>query len=178
MNDRSLRSADIGSSQALTPRSVVVAWLLAIGVDLLFNAGLFAGLFDQTREPSLLPDASLFRRIPVAYLALVTGVGGLAWLLDRTDRRGAWAGATLGALSGLVVASMGIVALWTAVNMTGLFVAVGALVQVGEMAASGAVLGAFRAGGDRRRLTRWALIIALLAAVAGIVAQNLIGAKA
>lgn len=157
-------------------RPVFVAWLLAVGIDLLFNAGLFSGLFDQTREPSLLPDAILFRRIPVAYLALATGVVGLAWLLDGTDRRGAWAGATLGALAGVVVASMGIVALWTAVNMTGLFVAVGALVQVGEMAASGAVLGALRAGGDRRRLTRWALIFALLAAVAGIVAQNVIGA--
>ena len=178
MNDRSLRPVDVESSRALTLRPMVVAWLLAVGVDLLFNAGLFSGLFDQTREPSLLPDAVLFRRIPVAYLALAMAVGGLAWLFDRIDRRGAWAGATLGALAGLVVVSMGIVALWTAVNITGMFVAAEALVQVGEMAASGAVLAAFRAGSDRHRLTRRALILALLAAVAGVVAQNLMGGNA
>jgi hypothetical protein len=154
---------------------VVVAWLLAVGVDLLFNAGLFAGLFDPTREPSLLPDAILFRRIPIAYLALAMAVVGLAWLLDRTDQRGALAGATMGALAGLVVVSMGLVSLWTAVNVTGLFVAVGAVVQVGELSAAGSVLGAFRAGPDRRRLTRRVLLLALLAGVAGIVAQNFRG---
>jgi len=175
MNDRSGQTGDVESSQALTPRPVAVAWLLAVGVDLLFNAGLFAGLFDQTREPSLLPDAILFRRIPIAYFALAIAVAGLAWLLDRTHRRGAFAGAALGALAGLVVVSMGIVTLWTAINVTGLFVAAGGLVQVVELAASGAVLGAFRAGGDRRRLTRRALLVAVLAVVAGIIAQNLIG---
>jgi len=169
---------DVTSPRALTLRPVAVAWLLAVGVDLLFNAGLFSGLFDQSREPSLLADAVLFRRIPVAYLALAIAVGGLAWLLDRTDQRGALAGATLGALAGLVVASMGIVTLWTAINITGLFVAAGASVQVAEMAASGAVLGAFRSGGDRRRLTRRALIYALLAAVIGFVTQNLLTGRA
>jgi hypothetical protein len=147
---------------------------MAVGVDVLFNAGLFSPLFDQNREPGLLPDAVLFRRIPVAYVALAIAVSGLAWLLDRTDRRGAWAGATAGAWAGLVVAGMGIVTLWTAIDLTGLFVAAGAVVQVGALAASGAVLGAFRAAVvDQRRLTRRTLILALLAAAAGILAQNL-----
>jgi hypothetical protein len=165
---------DVESPRALSPRPVVVAWLLAVAVDLFFNGGLFSGLFDQAREPSLLPDDVLFRRIPVAYLALLIAVYGLAWLLDRADQRGALKGARVGVLAGLVLASMGIVTLWTAVDVTGLLVAAGVTTQVGEMSASAAVLGAFRAGGDRTRLTRRVLILALLTAVAGIVAQNLL----
>jgi len=158
--------------RALALRPVVVAWLLAVGVDLLLNAGLFAGLFD--REPGLLADEVLFRRIPVAYLGLATGVVGLAWLIDRADQRGALAGARMSALAGVVVASMGVVSLWSAIDMTGLFVAAGALVQVVELTAAGAVLGAFRVGGDRRRLTRRVLLLALSLAVLGIVAQNIL----
>jgi hypothetical protein len=174
MNDPRPRAVNFGASQATTFRPVVVAWLLAIGIDLFFNAGLFSGLFDQEREPVLLPDTVLARRIWVAYAALVIAVGALAWLLDRTDRRGALAGAALGALAGLVFAAMGIVMLWTAIDMTGTFVAAGALVQVAEMAGAGAVLGAFRTGTDRRRLTRRVLIFAVLAAAGGIVLQNLL----
>ena len=174
MNDRNGPLEHAERLRALAPRPVVVAWLMAIGVDLLFNAGLFSRLFDQVREPNLLPDAVLFRRIPVAYVGLAIAVSALAWLLDQTEWRGALSGCILGCLAGLVIVSMGIVALWTAIDMTGLFVAGGALVQVGEMAASGVVLGAFRAGGDRRLLTRRVLLFALLAAVAGIVAENLL----
>ena len=165
---------NLRTSQAMTFRPVVVAWFLAVGFDLFFNAGLFSGLFDQTHEPGLLPDAVLARRIGVAYAALAIAVGALAWLLDQTDRRGVLAGAALGALTGLVFATMGIVMLWTAIDMTGTFVAAGALVQVVEMAGAGAVLGAFRTGTDRRRLTRRVLIFAVLAAAGGIVLQNLL----
>jgi predicted hotdog family 3-hydroxylacyl-ACP dehydratase len=157
----------------MTFRPVAVAWFLAVGIDLFFNAGLFSGLFDQTREPGLLPDAVLAGRVGVAYAALAIAVAALAWLLDRTDRRGALAGAVLGARAGLVFATMGIVMLWTAIDMTGIFVAAGALVQVVEMAGAGAVLGAFRTGADRRRLTRRVLVFAVLAAAGGIVLQNI-----
>jgi hypothetical protein len=140
----------------------------------MFNAGLFSGLFDQTREPGLLPDDVLFRRIPVAYLAVGVAVVYLGWLSDRADIRGAAAGAVFGAISGLVVASVGIVTMWTAIDMTGLFVAAGALVQVSMLIAAGAVLGAYRADGDHRRLTQRVLLFAFLAALAGIVAQNVL----
>lgn len=173
MNHPRRPTVNLGISQAMSFRPVVVAWFLAVGIDLFFNAGLFSGLFDQTREPGLLPDAVLARRVGVAYAALAIGVGALAWLLDRTDRRGALAGAVLGARAGLVFATMGIVMLWTAIDMTGTFVAAGALVQVGEMAGAGAVLGAFRTGADRRRLTRRVLVFAVLAAAGGIVLQNI-----
>ncbi len=152
----------------------MVAWLSAVGVDFLFNAGLFSGLFDQSREPSLLPDVVLFRRIPVAYAGMAVAVTALAWLVDRTDRRGAGTGAMVGAFTGVVVTSMGIVALWTAVDITGLWVAAGAAVQVAEMAAAGATLGAYRAGADRRLVTRVTLALVLAAGVVGVLAQNLV----
>lgn len=175
MNDSLSRPAEPIAPRVLAVRPLVLAWLMAIGVDLLLNAGLFSRLFDQTREPGLLPDDVLFRRIPVAYLSVGFVVVYLGCLFDRTDIRGTKAGAALGALSGLVVAGMGIVTLWTAIDITGLFVAAGAFVQVCMLTASGAVLGAFRANGDRRRLSRRVLLLALLAALAGIVAQNVLG---
>jgi hypothetical protein len=46
-------------------------------------------------------------------------------------------------------------------------------VQVAEFAAAGAVLGAWRGDAGRRRVTRSAILAALLAAMAGIVIQNL-----
>ena len=173
----SSQPADPKDTRALAMRPLLLAWLMAIGVDLLFNAGLFSRLIDQTREPSLLPDDVLFRRIPVAYLAVGVVVVCLGWLFDRTDIRGSAAGAARGALSGLVIAGMGIVTLWTAIDITGLFVAAGAFVQVCMLTAAGAVLGAFRANGDRRRLSRRVLLFALLAALAGIVAQNVLGGQ-
>jgi hypothetical protein len=162
--------------RGLSVRSVALAWLVAVGVDLFFNAGLFSGLFDQDREPGLLGDDSLFRRIPVAYLALPVGVAALGWIMDRADRRGFASGAVVGAGFGVVAGLLGVVTLWTAIEMTGLFVAAGAFVQVVEFASAGAVIGACKADADQSRVTRLALLAALLAAIGGIVAQNLIGA--
>lgn len=122
-------------------RSVVVAWLVAVGVDLLLNAGLFSPLFEQAREPALLSDEELFRRIPVAYLAILAGVAALAWVLDRLPRRGMAAGAVTGAAAGAVTAGLGVVSLWTAVDLTVAFVLAAIAVQVGQLTAAGAVLG-------------------------------------
>lgn len=159
---------------ALRVRPLVVAWLLTVGVDLFFNAGLFSGLFDQNREPALLSDTELFQRIPVAYLSLTVGVTALAWLFDRLDLRGIWQGARMGAFAGLAVACLGIVALWTALTMTGLFVVGGLLVQVVEFGAAGAFFGAYRNDPEPRRPTRIALAAAFLAAITGIVVQNIL----
>src|SRR5659263_219838 len=153
-------------------RPVLSAWALTIGLDLFFNAGVFMPLFDQEREPSLLPDEVLFRRIPVAYAALLIGVAFLAYAIDRVEPRSILIGAAQGGLLGVVLASMGIVSLWTAIDMTGTFVAAGSLVVVLEFAAAAAVLAAFRLSG-RRDFARRVLLLALLAAVGGIVVQNL-----
>ena len=153
-------------------RAVLSAWALTIGLDLFFNAGVFMPLFDQQREPSLLPDEVLFRRIPVAYAALLIGVAFLACTLDRVEPRSIPIAAAQGALVGGVLASMGIVSLWTAIDMTGTFVAAASLVLVLQFAAAAAVLTAFRLS-RWRHLTRRVLLLALLAAVGGIVIQNL-----
>jgi hypothetical protein len=68
---------------------------------------------------------------------------------------------------------MGVVFMWTAIEVTGIFVAAGSLVVIVEFASAGGVLSAFRAGSDKKRLTRRVVLIALLFAVAGIVIQNL-----
>jgi len=41
--------------------------------------------------------------------------------------------------------------LWTAIDMTAVFVAAGVVVQIAQLAAAGAVLGAVRAGLPRRK---------------------------
>jgi hypothetical protein len=142
-------------------------------VDLFFNAGVFTPVFDQEREPSRLPDEVLFRRIPVAYLALLAGVTSLAWIIDRIHPPDARRAVTLGALAGVVFSLMGVVYLWTAVEMTGGFVASGSLVVIVEFASAGWALSAIQRGPDATRLTRRVLLIALFAAVVGIVIQNL-----
>lgn len=129
-------------------------------------------LFDQEREPNLLADEQLFRRIPVAYLALLAGVTALAWLFDEMDVAGVRPGIAIGALTGVALSLLGVVYLWTAIDMTGAFVAAGALVAIVEFASAGWVLSAFRAGSDPGHLTRRVLLVAFLAAAAGIVVQN------
>lgn len=169
------RESGQNGARAFAVGSVVVAWLVAVGVDLLFNAGVFATLFEQSREPSLLPDEELFLRIPVAYVALLAGVAALAWLLDRLAARGMAVGMVAGAIAGAVTAALGVVSLWTAVDLTVAFVLVAIGVQVSQFAAAGAVLGGYRLTQSRRRFTWWCLAAALLLLVAAIVTQNLFG---
>jgi hypothetical protein len=159
--------------RALAIRPVLTTWALTVGVDLFFNAGVFMPLFDQEREPSLIPDEQLFRRIPVAYIALLAGVTSLAWIIDRIDVANARHGVMVGTLAGLVFSLMGVIYLWTAIEMTAWFVAAGSLVVIVEFASAGWALSAFRRGPDTAPPTRRILLIALLAAVAGIVIQNL-----
>ncbi len=134
---------------------------------------MFASLFDQESEPNLLADEVLFRRIPVAYGALSIARSGLAWLVDHLQIRGVMRGAGTGACAGIALVAMGVVSLWTAIDMTGAFVGAAALVQVSEMAAASAALGACAATADRRPAIRWTLGIAFALAVLGIVVQNL-----
>jgi hypothetical protein len=69
----------------------------------------------------------------------------------------------------------GVVWLWTAIEMTGRFVAAGVVVQVGQMGAAGAVLGAASGGTDQRHLLQWTLAGVVVAVVAAIVAQKVLG---
>lgn len=157
--------------RALGVRPVLAAWWLGIGIDLFFNAGLFASLFDQATESGLLSDDELFRRVPVSYAALALAVSGMAWVWDRLRVDGWRRGAGLGAGAGVMVAALGIVNVWTAIDMSPSFVGAGALVQVVELAAIGSALGRFRSRGVEARV-RWVVLAGAGAAIGGIVLQN------
>jgi hypothetical protein len=78
-----------GSARAIS--SVAAAWVLCIGFDLFFHAGLIARLYLEP-SPFLLPPEVAFRRIPLGYLAFLGLTLGLFWLLRRLDVKGALAG--------------------------------------------------------------------------------------
>ncbi|MEX2623935.1 MAG: hypothetical protein WD651_09405 [Acidimicrobiia bacterium] len=167
------RQAGEMAKRAFAVRPVLTAWVLTVGIDLFFNAGVFMPLFDQERESSLLPDELLFRRIPVAYLSLLVGAAALGWLIDKIDISEVRQGVIVGGISGVVLSLMGLVSLWTAIDMTGIFVMAGSLVVIAEFASAGGVLQAFRLGPHPARLARRILLAALLAGIAGIAIQNL-----
>lgn len=155
----------------LEPARIGLAWLTTVGVDLFFNAGVFAPLFEQTREPALLSDGTLARRIPVAFVVLAATVTALAWLLDATGTSG-WRSIRVGAAMGLLLGLAGPVAMWTALNVTGLFVAAGVVATTAEGAAAAVVLTSRRSGAALR--IRVAVTFVLLAGLGQIVA-NLTG---
>jgi hypothetical protein len=163
-------SASMLTAQALQPARIGLAWLTAVGVDLFFNAGVFTPLFDRTREPALLPDDALARRIVVAFALLAIAVAALAWLLDAVGARGTRA-VRIGAMAGLIVGSVALGATWTALDMSGLFVVAGAVVTTAEGAASAAVLTSRRSGSSLR--IRVAVAFVLLAG-AGQIFANLV----
>jgi hypothetical protein len=121
------------------PVRVGLAWLIAVGVDLLLNAGLFARILDPSREPALLTERQLALRIPFAYAALALGVACLAWILalSHTER---WKAVRFAAIVGFVVGVLGVGSLWTAIDITGAFVATGILTTGAEATASAVVL--------------------------------------
>lgn len=165
----------VGSSRAVRHvEAVFWAWLVAVGVDLFFNAGLFSPLFDQGREPGLLPDEELFVRIPVAYVIVAVEVTVLAWLMGRAPVVGAAPGATLGAAAGAFLALGGVVWLWTAIEVTAAFVAAAVVTQMSMLAAAGAVLGAVASGASSGRLRFTCSIAFFVSTAAAILAQNLL----
>jgi hypothetical protein len=148
---------------------------LLSGVDLFLNAGVFTGLFEQSREPSLLADEVLSARIPVTYVVVAVGVATVAWVVDVAQIAGARRGLITGSAMGLLFGLTGLVWLWTAVEMTLLFVGAGLVVQTAQMAAAGIVLGVARRDLPARQL-RWRSAAAALAlAITAIVIENVIG---
>lgn len=156
---------------ALRPTRVALAWLAAVAVDLFLNAGLLSPLLEQSREPSLLADDALVRRIPVAFALLALAVTALAWLLERTGLHGRRAVA-LGGIAGVVLGLVGVGGLWTAVDITGAFVAGGVVVAGAEGGVAAAVL---TSRWSRGRLTLVVVSSFVLLALTGQVAANLFG---
>ena len=82
--------------------TVLIAWFLALGVDLFLHAGLFARLY-VIKSPFVLPAEVAFRRIPVGYLAFLLLTASLFWLFRRLEVRGVRAGWRYGFLFGVVM---------------------------------------------------------------------------
>ncbi len=158
-----------GDMRALRPGRIALAWLTVVGVDLFFNAGVFAFVYEQSREPALLPDSDLALRIPVAYAALALAVTALAWVIQTVGARGRRA-IEIGAGAGLVLGVAGFGAMWTAIDVTGLLIGVGILVSVVEGAVAAAVLTSKRQGSS---LTIRVVVAFVLLAGVGQVIANL-----
>ena len=150
---------------------IALAWVAMVGVDLLFHAGLFAAVFDQAREPGLLADEVLFRRIPFAYAALMAGALALWWILDWTGSTGPRA-LVIGATSGLTLGVMGLGALWTAIDITGLLVAAGIAALVAQGVAAAKVL---TSSLETRPLSLRVIGFLVGCFVAGQITANLVG---
>ena len=74
-----------------------------------------------------------------------------------------------------MTAALGVVSLWTAVELSARFVLAAIVVQVGQFAAAGAVLGGYQRTPSRRRFTVLCLAGALLMVIGAIVTQNVAG---
>lgn len=85
---------------------ISVAWFAFIGFDFLMNAGLFAR-FYSLQLPGLLPPLKMFQYIPLGYAAYLLYTILVAWLMIRTNRSGARAGASFGARIGLLLGAAG-----------------------------------------------------------------------
>jgi hypothetical protein len=69
---------------------------------------------------------------------------------------------------------MGVVSLWTAIDMTREFVVAAVVVQIAEMGGAGATLAAISGSSRPRRAIASTIGLAVGAAVLGVIVQNLI----
>jgi hypothetical protein len=152
--------------------SVAAAWILCIGFDLFFHAGLIARLYLEP-SPFLLPPEVAFQRIPLGYLAFLGLTLGLFWLLRRLDVKGALAGFRHGAAAGAVVWGVLSLGLYSISTAPPPLLAAWWTGQAVELGLAGAVLGAAANGMPLRRIwTTVALTVVVLVA-ATIALQSL-----
>ena len=138
--------------------TVVVAWVAMLGVDVAFQAGILAPLYDWGSGFFLSPEDA-FLRIPAGYAAFAMLTASLAWLLPRLGVRTAAEGARVGAIVGAVVWGSSLLAMWSIATASPELLVGWWIAQVLGTAVAGAMLGAAIAGVRLRRL----------AAVAGMV---------
>jgi hypothetical protein len=144
-----------GSARAIF--SVAAAWVLCIGFDLFFHAGLIARLYLEP-SPFLLAPEVAFRRIPLGYLAFLGLTLGLFWLFRRLDVKGARAGFRHGAVAGAVVWGILSLGLYSISTAPPLLLAAWWIGQALELGLAGAVLGAAANGVPLRRI--WTMVAA------------------
>lgn len=144
-----------GSTRAIL--SVAAAWVLCIGFDLFFHAGLIARLYLEP-SPFLLPPEVAFRRIPLGYLTFLGLTLGLFWLLRRLGIKGALAGFRYGIVAGAVVWGILSLGLYSISTAPPPLLAAWWIGQAVELGLAGAVLGAAANGVPLRRI--WAMVAA------------------
>jgi hypothetical protein len=153
--------------------SVAAAWMLCIGFDLFFHAGLIARLYLES-SPFLLPPEVAFRRIPLGYLALLGLTLGLFWLLRRLDVKGALAGFRYGVVAGAVVWGILSLGLYSISTAPPSLLAAWWFGQAVELGLAGAVLGAAAKGVPLGRI--WAMVaVAVVVLVAATVTLQSLG---
>ena len=154
-------------------RTVLLVWVLWLGIDLFTHGGLFAGLY---RAPTsfLLRSDELFGRIPLGYAAFLIYVVTTVWLIRTLGIVSPLRGAMVGACFGAAITIAGNLAVLS-VSTIGLSLAmVWTLVQVVEFAVAGYASVWVDREPSLWRAGRWVGGITIALIVAGIVAQNLL----
>lgn len=155
-----------------TAALVVLSWVLAVGVDLFLNAGVFAGTFFEP-SPFLLPPEVLFVRIPLGYLSFLIQAAFVAWLLVRLEVTGWRAGGRLGASVGVVVHGAGTLALASVSTASASLLVAWFVGQTLQVTGAGVVVGHGLTGARLRRIALVVCAVALALAVATFAMQSL-----
>jgi len=152
--------------------AVLIAWFLALGVDVFLHAGLFARLY-LTPGPFVLPAEQAFRRIPLGYVAFLVLTAGLYWLCRRLEVRGIRAGWWHGSAVGLVLWGGLLLGLYSVSTAGAPLLAAWWLGQAVELGASGAVIGGLAAGMAPARMLLRVTLIVLALFILTVVLQSL-----
>lgn len=98
-------------------KTVLVSWLIFVGLDFLFHAGIIKNLWHEP-VAAFLPDKELFNRIPLGYLSflLLTILIGLAFIRIYREKPSTQALFKLAGLAGLLFASSNFLALYSFIN--------------------------------------------------------------
>jgi hypothetical protein len=153
-------------------RSIVLAWIGAIAIDFLLNAGVFASFF-ASGDSFLLPPSQAFLRIPAGYASLFLLTLVLAVLIYRGKEMRAIEGMRMGLLYGTATSLVLVLGLWSITTAPPAFLAIWFLDQILEMTAAGTIIASARRTLSRR-ITMLIIVGALACFFVGVTLQNLL----
>jgi hypothetical protein len=151
--------------------AVLLAWLAVIGFDVLLHGGALARLYHEPHA-FLLPPETMFRRVPLGYLAFLVIVILIAWLMLRLGVRDGRSGAIFGLKVGAMMwgaLALGLASVSTAQPALLLGWFVGESLQT---AIAGGVLGIAFAAQRLGRLTLAVIAFVIACAALTIVLQS------
>lgn len=97
-------------------RLAVLVWLAIVGLDLLLNGALFAGLY-RDGGPFFVTPIEAFRRIPIGYLAFLVLAVGIVEISFRLRSAGLTSGLHLGLGLGAALAATWSLGLFSVANI-------------------------------------------------------------